>query len=39
MVSLDNQLTEQAAKNKLILKTSLLKMKKNQKAASTYKKY
>lgn len=39
MVALDNQLTEQAAKNKLVLKTSLLKMKKNQKAASTYKKY
>jgi len=39
MVTLDNQLTEQAAKNKLVLKTSLIKMKKNQKAANTYKKY
>jgi hypothetical protein len=39
MVDLDNQLTLQSAQNKLILKTSLLKMKKNQKAANTYKKY
>jgi hypothetical protein len=39
MVALDNQLTEQAEKNKLVLKTSLINMKKNQKAANTYKKY
>jgi len=39
MVTLDNQLTKQAAENKLVLKTSLLKMKKNQKAANTYNKY
>jgi hypothetical protein len=39
IVTLDNQLTKQAAENKLVLKTSLLKMKKNQKAANTYNKY
>ncbi|WP_426358512.1 hypothetical protein ACPUVO_19145 [Pseudocolwellia sp. HL-MZ19] len=39
MVALDQQLTQQSAQNKLVLKTSLLKMKKNQKAANTYKKY
>jgi hypothetical protein len=39
MVTLDNQLTKQASENKLVLKTSLLKMKKNQKASNAYKKY
>jgi hypothetical protein len=39
MVALDNLLNQKASENKLVLKTSLLKMKKNQKAANTYKKY
>lgn len=39
IVELDHQLIKYAEKNKLALKASLLKMKKNQKAADSYKKY
>jgi hypothetical protein len=39
IVELDNQLTKQAEKNKLTLKTDLLKIKKNQKATQSYNKY
>ncbi len=39
VVALDSQLLALAEKSKLALKNGLLKMKKNQKAADTYKKY
>jgi hypothetical protein len=39
IMELDGSLITQAEKNKLALKTSLLNMKKNQKASNTYKKY
>ena len=39
IVALDNKLKVQAQEKKLALKASLLNMKKNQKAASSYKKY
>jgi len=39
IVKLEHQLIQQAKKNKLAFRNSLLKIKKNQKAANSYSKY
>lgn len=39
MIALDNKLTKQASQNKATLKTSIINIKKNQKASNAYKKY
>ena len=39
IIELDNKITKQAETNKLWLKTNILNLKKNKKAANTYKKY